>query len=245
MSMIGRLRKHTRAARQEKFQHFLKGIGDSGDRPRKIVDLGGTVAFWENWWSISEKDRLHITLVNHYAVDPTGRGQVSKHTFIESRIQDATTLAQDDLCRYDMIFSNSFFEHLKSWREQQELAARITSSGVPYFMQIPNKHSPVDPHCPYVPYWALYPKRLRVRLVMFSSFGNPGGSKALSLEAARRWQGAYTPLGLRDVKRLFPDASLEVERPFGVPMSILALRGYSDVGTVQGDAAGRRTVSGV
>lgn len=130
-------------------------------------------------------------------------------------------LSAAEFGNYDLIFSNSFIEHLRTPGAQRKLAQAIVASGVPYFIQTPNKLSLVDPHRPFAPWFALYPKGLREALLVLSSFGN--GSRCRSLSEARESQDHYNPLGVRDVRALFPDAWLIVERPFGIPMSILAL----------------------
>jgi hypothetical protein len=225
-SFLTRLRKKTRAERREIFTWFLADIRPTNDRQTgrlRIVDIGGTVEFWEKWWEVTDADGIHVTLINTHEVDISCRGQASQHDFIADVRKDATTLTTSDLQHYDVIFSNSFLEHLKTWSDQRSLAENIISSKTPYFIQVPNKHSPIDPHHPFVPFFALYPKWVRARLVTISSFGNPG-QKAPSLAAAYEWQDGYTPLGVAEMQKLFPNATFKIERPLGIPMSIIAFQ---------------------
>jgi hypothetical protein len=79
----------------------------------------------------------------------------------------------------------------------------------------------VDPHFPFAPpFFAAYPTSIRTRLCTLSSFGS--GWRAPSLAAARKAAQFYNPLGPRDMRKLFPGAIIAIERPFFVPMSILA-----------------------
>jgi hypothetical protein len=66
-------------------------------------------------------------------------------------------MSEEEFRGYDLIFSNSFFEHLEHRAAQARLAKIIVASGVPYFIQVPNKRSPVDPHfpSPFVPFFAV------------------------------------------------------------------------------------------
>lgn len=226
MSFIRKLRQKTRGARLQAFRSFAAEVrqrrDSSSGEPLRIVDLGGTPAFWENWWKVSEADALEITLINNHDVDQSQKDRDASARFIKNENRDATTLTVEYLRQFDIIFSNSFFEHLGERSAQRELAAKIVESGQPYFVQVPNKHSPVDPHHPFAPFFALLPFSVRARLLTISAF-RPG-EHAVSIEEAKAWQGRYAPLGLGDMRRLFTDATFQVERPLGVPMSILASR---------------------
>jgi hypothetical protein len=136
---------------------------------------------------------------------------------------DVLTLSAADFARFDVIFSNSLIEHLPGRHLQQRLARAIIDSKRPYFMQTPNKRSPVDPHFPrpYVPFFAAYPRSLQARLLSWSALGS--GSAAPSYQAALERLSNYYPLTKRDIRNLFPQAQVVMERPLGVPMSIIAM----------------------
>jgi hypothetical protein len=222
-TVIRRFRRKTRMARMVIFRAFIaqlrRNLPDGDTRMLRVIDLGGTVAFWEDWWRISEADRLRITLINNHEIDNSQKNHASHSSFIENRYGDASHLTLPEYAAFDLIFSNSFFEHLSSRAQQDNLAADIVLSGRPYFIQVPNKYSPIDPHHPFAPFFALYPFPLRVRLLTMSGFGY--NEKADSRHSARKWQENYLPLGLGDMQRLFPGAAHKVEHSFGIPMSIL------------------------
>jgi hypothetical protein len=192
------------------------------DRPLRLVDLGGTVRFWEAW-GLRDTDQVHITLINNNWLGETNFNE-SSHAFIENRQADVLDLTEDDLKTFDVIFSNSFIEHLACREDQAKIAKMITKCGLPYFIQTPNKFSPIDPHFPrpYVPFFAIYPRRLQARLLTLGRLGS--GSKALSIDDALGDLTYYNPLDFTDMRALFPDGKLRMERPFGIPMSILAYR---------------------
>lgn len=217
MNMIGRLRRYTRSVRGQKFRAFIAAL----PRPLRIIDVGGTARFWEAW-KIRPDDLMDIVLINSHAIDRDESDYILSDTFIHAWRRDALSLTVEELREFDVIFSNSFVEHLLSGAEQSHIADLIVASGRGYFIQTPNKFAPIDPHFPNlcVPFFATYPRALQARLLCISALGS--GERASSLRAARERMAYYNLLGRRDMCRLFPTAVIEMERPFGVPMSILA-----------------------
>lgn len=218
-AMISVLRRYTRRKRGLLFRKFLQSF----PRPLKVIDLGGTVRYWEAL-GVTDSDGLDITLANNHAMDRTNAHQINPHRFIHEWDIDALKLASMDLATFDVIASNSFIEHLAGQDDQRLVAQQIIAADRPYFIQTPNRNSPIDPHFPhpYVPFFALYPKRLKARLLTIGGLG--GGWRAPSLDAALGALTFYNPLGLREMRELFPGAELHIERPLGVPMSIIAMR---------------------
>ena len=226
-NLIQNLRTKTRSARRAVFQSFLtnlrRTLPDGDTRILKVLDLGGTAAFWEGWWNISAGDRLEITLVNNHVIDKTQEGKRPRTGFLTDVNRDATSITVEEFGQFDLIFSNSFLEHLRNRKDQALIAERISASGRPYFIQVPNKNSPVDPHFPFAPFFAIWPLGIKARMLTLTDMGS-GGRRVPSVEEARRRLSYYSPLGLRDMLQLFPAGSHKVERPFGVPMSILVYR---------------------
>ena len=220
MGMISTLRRKTRGDRGLFFREQIGAL----PRPLRVIDLGGTSKFWETL-GFTAQDGLEVTLLNTHDIDTTMANYENTLPFITDLRGDAMKLTAKDLQAFALIFSNSFIEHLQDGMGSQRLMAQIiTASGVPYFLQTPNKNSPVDPHFPrpYVPFFASYPRELQARLLTLGALGS--GGKSGSLEEARERLRYYHPLGVRDVRALFPDATVKVERPLGVPMSILVYR---------------------
>lgn len=216
--MLQKLRAWTRAQRRARFAEFLPA-----QRPLRIVDLGGTVPFWRGW-GLKLEDQLHIPLINNHHIDTTAAGFCNQGSQIINRVFDANDVTTDCLALFDLIFSNSFLEHLGSRQAQARLAAKICDSGKPFFIQVPNKNSPVDPHfpSPLAPFFAIYPRRVQAALLRRSRLGS--GAKSTDLNDAMERMRFYNPLGLNDMRTLFPVANFAIERPLGVPMSVLAWR---------------------
>ena len=219
--MLRELRRYTRGRRLRLFNQFMSGVTG----PVRLLDLGGTVRFWEDW-GLAEQPMLDVTLVNNHDLDKKHEDDPITLPNIRRLRADVLTLTAADFSQYDVIFSNSLIEHLPGRHLQQQLAQAIIDSGRPDFLQTPNKRSPVDPHFPrpYVPFFAAYPRALQARLLTWSALGS--GSAAPSYEAALARLSNYYPMTVRDVRRMFPRAQVVVERPLGVPMSIIAMSGH-------------------
>jgi hypothetical protein len=216
--MIETLRQYTRTRRARLFREFIERIPGR----LRIVDLGGTISYW-NEWGLTADDRFHVTLINNHDANKTQLHERTTLPNLDNVLRDACDVTADDYRQYDVIFSNSFIEHLTSREKQVGVARRIIDSGRPYFIQTPNKYSLVDPHFPrpYVPFFAAYPRAVQARLLTFGALGS--GSSSPSFEAAMARLQYYHPLSREDVRELFPDARIVVERPMGVPMSIVAM----------------------
>ncbi len=216
--MLHRLKRYTRGKRLERFNAFSGGVSGR----IRLIDLGGTVKFWEDW-GLAKQPRLEVTIVNDHHIDKNHEHDPLSLPNIHRLQADVLSLSAADLAQYDVIFSNSLIEHLPSPEAQRQLAQAIIDSGRPYFLQTPNKTSPVDPHFPrpYVPFFAAYPRSLQARLLSWSALGS--GSAAPSYQAALERLSNYHPLTTRGVRQLFPQARIVMERPMGVPMSIIAM----------------------
>jgi hypothetical protein len=216
--MIASLRSYTRQRRGCVLRAFLATF----PRPLAVIDLGGAVKFWKTV-GITDAAGLVITLANNHAMDTTNANQVNEFACVREWGIDVRQIGSQQLAEFDVIVSNSFIEHLTCWEDQRLVACRIIESGRPYFIQTPNKNSPIDPHFPrpYVPFFALYPKQIQARLLTLGELG--GGWRAPTMDAALSALNFYNPLGVAEMRMLFPDAELHVERPLGIPMSILAI----------------------
>lgn len=216
--MLQQLRRYTREQRLKLFNEFMSGV--SG--PIRLVDLGGTVAFWEKW-GLAKKPDMEVTVVNNHTKDKNHADDPITLPNILRLRADVLSFTAEDFAKYDVIFSNSLIEHLPGRDLQRQLAQAIVDSGRPYFLQTPNKRSPLDPHFPrpYVPFFATYPRPLQARLLSWSALGS--GSAAPSYDAALARLQNYYPLTASDVRQMFPQARIVMERPMGVPMSIIAM----------------------
>jgi hypothetical protein len=132
---------------------------------------------------------------------------------------------------YDVVFCSSVIEHITGPRDvifdildsreftasarraQANFAAEIRRIGKRYFEQTPYKYFPVEPHS-FLPFFIVWlPRRWQITLLAF--FG-------------RHWiksvQADFRLLTIRDMRELFPDAEIVLERYCGFVKSIVAIK---------------------
>jgi SAM-dependent methyltransferase len=135
--------------------------------------------------------------------------------------------------QYDIVFCSSVIEHVTGPKEiayhtedgrqfgasartaQTNFAAEIRRISKRYFVQTPYKYFPIEQHS-FLPFFVvLLPRRWQVRLMRFLY--------------AHRWIKPVYPdfrlLTIKDMRTLFPDAEIVLERYCGLVKSIIAIKG--------------------
>ena len=219
MMFRNKIRVYTAAKRAKVFFQYIESLG----KPVRLLDIGGTFAFWERM-GLRQEHQLSVSLLNNHHIDKSQIDYSPCYDYIDNVYGDANELTRTDFANYDVVFSNSMLEHLDSKTSQERLTAEILASGKPFFIQVPNKYSLIDPHFPhpFVPFFAAYPKTLQTRLLTIGAFG--GGEKYRSLEQARERFKYYNPISRGQIRKLLPPAHIITERHLGIPMSIIAMR---------------------
>ncbi|NWK67404.1 MAG: methyltransferase domain-containing protein [Sediminibacterium sp. Gen4] len=184
--------------RQRRFRVFLEMVR-SLPKPISILDIGGTLAFWEGM-GFSE-DGVTITLLNLEVQHPL------KPCFI-SITGDATALDFDDQS-FDIVFSNSVIEHLYTFEQQQKMATEVQRVGKTYFIQTPNYWFPIEPHWVF-PFFQYLPFNWRVWLTQHFPLGHiPRQNERSEAERQVREIRLMTKAELQSI---FPKAQLYRER---------------------------------
>ena len=191
----------------------MSEIQPANGEPLRILDVGGTTAFWEHR-GLGGASGVSITLVNLHE-------EVSDHPNIVGLKADATDLRQFDDGSFDMVFSNSVIEHLFSLEAQQAMAMEVRRVGRGYWVQTPNFWFPVEPHF-LTPAWHWLPRSVRVAALRRHRFGWRGPCP--DPDDARRLVEEIRLMRPREVRSIFPDARLVRERVFGVTKSLIAVR---------------------
>lgn len=204
---------HSRRSRRfEAFARLINDLSSQYDRPIRILDIGGTNAFWEQRGWVGRED-VRLVLVN-LELEP----QV--HPNIEARVGDATNLSEFPDGAFDVVFSNSVIEHLGSFEQQAAMAAEVRRLAPRYWIQTPNFWFPVEPHF-LTPGWHWLPVRLRIALLRRRRWGwrgpcpDPAQAKALVTEIRLMRRS--------ELRKIFPDAALKEERIGPVVKSFVAL----------------------
>ncbi|KQR88223.1 hypothetical protein ASG07_04275 [Sphingomonas sp. Leaf343] len=201
-----------RVARFARFAELLELV-DVADRPIRILDVGGTVPYWQGLKPLWAKYRLEITILNYGAED----GQHGEFRIVGG---DARDVAFDDMA-FDIVHSNSVIEHVGAWRDIEAMAAEVRRLAPHYYVQTPNYWFPLEPHF-RAPFFQYLPKWLRARLLM--SFKLGFRERVRNYDDALHDVGSVYLLGRRQMKRLFPDARIESERFYGLAKSLIAIR---------------------
>lgn len=202
-----------RSRRFAAFAELVDSLASSSDRPVRILDIGGTNAFWENrGWT--QRDDVEIVLVNLDAEPAT-------HDNIEPRAGDATDLGEFPDGAFDVVFSNSVIEHLETLGRQKAMAAEVRRLAPVYWVQTPNFWFPVEPHF-LTPAWHWLPIRVRIALLRRRRWGWRGPCP--DPEVASAYVREVRLMRRGEIRRLFPDATLKEERFGPFVKSFVALR---------------------
>jgi hypothetical protein len=202
-----------RTRRFEAFARILEGIIDQRDRPARVLDIGGTNSFWEQrGWA--GRDDVHVILVNLEA-------ERQVHDNVEPRAGDATNLSQLPDGSFDVVFSNSVIEHLETLERQAAMAAEVRRLAPTYWVQTPNFWFPVEPHF-LTPAWHWLPVGLRVEMLRRRRWGWRGPCP--DEDRARALVREVRLMRGRELRRLFPDATLETECIGPLVKSFVAVR---------------------
>ena len=109
-------------------------------------------------------------------------------------VGDAKSLPFPDKS-FDIVFSNSVLEHVGDFEQQKLMANEIRRVGKRYFVQVPNKHFPIEPHY-FIPFLQYLPRKLQ---------------KWITRLFFRESEDIYLPTK-KQLKLLFPDAEIISEK---------------------------------
>ncbi len=206
-SLAGRMRRRRFA--------FFESLLAPLPRPVHILDLGGTLTFWETM-GIDEQAGLEVVLLN-LTTTPVDRPH------FRSVVGDARAMPEFADQAFDVIFSNSVIEHVGSFEDQRRMAREVQRVGQRYFVQTPNRYFPIEPHY-LMPGFQFYPLALQVLLVKNFAMGwyprQPHGADALAQVRANRL------LTRTELRTIFPQADIYCERMFGMTKSLVAYGGW-------------------
>jgi hypothetical protein len=201
------------ARRARRFEAFARLVESLPDRPVRILDIGGTNAFWEQrGWA--GRPGVEIVLVN-VASEPR------RHANIEPRTGDATDLRDLPDRSFDVVFSNSVIEHLETAERQAAMAAEVRRLAPRHWVQTPNFWFPLEPHF-LTPAWHWLPQRVRVALLRRRRWGWRGPCP--DVEEARALVREVRLMRGREFTRLFPGATIEHEHVGPLVKSFVAVR---------------------
>lgn len=180
----------------------------------RIVDVGGTRAYWDAFGTNLPWERVEVTIVNLSRED-------DEPSAITSVIGDARDLSAYPDGIFDLVHSNSVIEHVGRWSDMQRMANEVRRIGTYYFVQTPHFWFPVDPHT-RVPFFHWMPGQLRYRIAMARDCG--WWKQCETIGEAMKVVDDAQMLDLRQMRFLFPDAEILRERMCGLTKSLIAIR---------------------
>ena len=200
--------RHFRSRRLRRFEQQFALTPET-----TVLDVGGSLAIWR---FVSVKPRL--TIINL----PTALEQA------ENRVQQL----EGDGCRlpfrdrsFDIVFSNSVIEHVGSRQNQQLFAAEAARVGRRYWVQTPDRRSPIEMHV-MLPFVHLLPKAwgraVIQRFTLWERLTHP--SEAQKAYFLNHILNELLLLDADDLHQLFPEARIVAERVLGIPKSLIAYR---------------------
>jgi len=199
--------------RARRFERFVQLLGPAAGE--SIIDVGGEPNIWTSNSPLVER----IDLVNLKVMSIDSRDQ-SEHG-IRAIVGDGRHLEFADRS-YDIAFSNSAIEHVGTWEDQQKCAAEMRRVGKRLWCQTPARECPIEPHymAPFI-HWL--PRSLQRRLMRHCT---PWGWMSKPSQADVDFMVDTTRLlSFREMKQLFPDCRILVERfLFVFPKSYIAVR---------------------
>lgn len=185
-------------------------------RPLRILDVGGTQQFWQDMGFLGARD-IAIVLLN-VSHDAPPRANFT------TVIGDATDMREFADGEFDIVFSNAVLEHVGDFAQQQRMAREVRRVGKRYFVQTPNRYFPIEPHFFSIPYFQLLPFRVKVFLVRHFEIG--WYPRLRDEHEAREAVRMVRLLSRRDLRRIFPGATLYGERLYGLTKSYTAYAGW-------------------
>ena len=173
-----------------------------------VLDLGGSEFYWR-WCDV----RPQVTVVNLAERDlrrerlPWVRADGRKLPFADHS--------------FDIVHCNSVLEHLPDESSRRAMAREIARVGRAYWVQTPNRRFPVEPHT-LTPGFHFLPRCWQVHLAR--NFTIWGWLQRPSSEEARGFIENIQLLTADDLRRLFPEATIERERFVSLTKSVTAVR---------------------
>lgn len=197
--------------RRRRFALF-RALLEQPPRAQRILDVGGTVGFWEAMQALSPD--VSVTLLN---LQPSSQALPPGFHAVSG---DARAMREFRDGEFDLVFSNSVIEHVGTLDDQLRMADEVRRVGKRYFVQTPNRYFPIEPHF-LLPYFQFYPRTLQVELTRHFALG--WYAKIPNRERALAHVQGHRLLSEREMQRLFPDAQIHRERIAGLTKSLLAI----------------------
>jgi hypothetical protein len=215
---VGSLSMNLKYLRFAAFRFFLRAFSERTRKKRmlafnvkmglkdgmSLLDLGGQPMIWDN-----TPLRLDITILNLPGIAASNHASHHEIRYVEG---DACAVEGFAERSFDIVFSNSVIEHVGPVNKQEQFAQEVRRLGRCYWVQTPSKWFPIEAHCG-MPFWWFYPPAVQSYMIERWRKKLPAWTEMVE---------ETTVLTRRDLRRLFPEATIMVEKSFGLPKSYVA-----------------------
>jgi predicted SAM-dependent methyltransferase len=199
-----------RSARGRVLRAHIETLAERLRRPVEVLDVGGRAEYWDN---VGLGGIAHITLMNY---DPAElERSVPDERMFTKVVGDARDLSDHADGSVDLVHANSVIEHVGQWNDMAAMAREVMRVGRAGWIQTPAWEFPVEPHFRTLfMHWLGGP----AQRVMFSlSFERR--LRRLPFEKRRQALDGVNLLSHREIRTLFPDRDIHVERVALLPKS--------------------------
>jgi len=193
----------------------------SAGGPLRIIDLGGTWAYWERvGMDFLDTHDIEITCINYSESELRAHGV---HPRLNAEVGDARHLPKFADNHFDMVHSNSVIEHVGRFADMADFAREVRRLAPAHYVQTPYFWFPIDPHFPRVPLFHWMPESWRLKLLgaIKVGWGRPTRDTAVAMSMINN----VVLLDSRQFRHLFPDSRHRAERFALMPKSMIAERG--------------------
>jgi hypothetical protein len=203
--------------RRKRFEIFSSLLTDA-PRPLTILDVGGEQVYWQRM-GLAHAPGIRFVIFNVF------ESAVTLPNFT-SVVGDARDMRQFRDHQFDVVFSNSVIEHVGGRVEQARMAAEIRRVGKAFFVQTPNRNFFIEPHF-LVPFFQFMPLGMKVFLIRHLNVTFT--RKKWTAEEAAAVASEIMLLSEKDLRQMFPGASIAREKILGLTKSLMAYGGWSDL----------------
>ena len=185
-------------------------------RPLSIIDVGGTVSYWEKMGFFNFDEKINVVIINLKKYD-------SKYLNIISYVGDARNLSQFEDQSFDLAFSNSVIEHVGSLNDQKKMIDEMRRVAKRIYLQTPNRFFPIEPHFIF-PFFQFFPNGIKVWLLMKYSLG--WFPKFKDKEKAYKAATSIRLMNKKEIQKFFPNGNIIKEKFIFFCKSFVVIEGF-------------------
>jgi len=214
-------RAYSQRARTKRSRVFLKELRPKEDD--KILDLGSEDGSYIAS-IIPYRNNVYIADISEEKLNK-GREKYNFHPIL---IDESGTLPFPDQY-FDIVFCSSVIEHVTvdkseamfsqknfssvAFQRQQKFASEISRVAKKYYVQTPNKYFLFESHTWLPNVFIFLPRFLQIKLILFTNRWWP-----------KKTQPDWNLLTRKQMKLLFPEAQIIVEKSLGITKSFMAIK---------------------